>query len=121
MWWRVSLAVLAVALVGVIYGLDWQSPPQAPQHAATTAMQRPIVFPDQTPWPATTDLSPSSNAPVLPNGDNAAQTSRAQATTEAVAPPGCNVSACEARYKSFRASDCTYQPNNGPRRLCKRK
>lgn len=120
MSWRVTLAVLAVALVSVIYGLDWQGPPQAPQYAASTAVQQPIVFPDQTPWPAATDLSPSSNAPVLPNGDNAAQSSRAQAT-DVVAPPGCNVTACEAAYRSFRASDCTYQPNNGPRRLCKRK
>jgi len=119
MSWRVFLAVVAVALVSVIYGLDWQSAPQAPPHAATTAVQQPIVFPDQTPWPAATDLSPSSNAPVLPNGDNAAQ-ARAQAP-KVVAPANCNVSACEAAYRSFRASDCTYQPNNGPRRLCKRK
>lgn len=118
---RVTLAVLAVALVSVIFGLDWQSAPQAPPHAVSTAVQQPVVFPDQTPWPATTDQSLSSNAPVLPNGDNAAQTSRAQATTDVVAPPGCNVSACEAAYRSFRVSDCTYQPNNGPRRLCKKR
>lgn len=30
----------------------------------------------------------------------------------------CNVSACSSRYRSFRASDCGYQPNYGPRRLC---
>jgi hypothetical protein len=32
----------------------------------------------------------------------------------------CNVRACEEAYRSFRASDCTYQPNHGPRLLCTR-
>ena len=32
--------------------------------------------------------------------------------------PQCNQYACAARYNSFRASDCTYQPYSGPRRLC---
>jgi hypothetical protein len=30
----------------------------------------------------------------------------------------CNVNACTAAYRSFRAADCTYQPSDGPRRLC---
>lgn len=30
----------------------------------------------------------------------------------------CNVDACTAAYQSFRASDCTYQPYSGPRRVC---
>jgi hypothetical protein len=33
-------------------------------------------------------------------------------------PPSCNVAACTAAYRSFTASDCTYQPLEGPRRLC---
>ncbi len=32
--------------------------------------------------------------------------------------PRCDVQACAARYHSFSASDCTYQPFDGPRRLC---
>ncbi|WP_319530960.1 BA14K family protein [uncultured Cohaesibacter sp.] len=37
------------------------------------------------------------------------------------APPPryCNYNACSYRYKSFRASDCTYQPYNGPRTYCR--
>lgn len=31
----------------------------------------------------------------------------------------CNYSACEHRYRSFRASDCTFQPYHGPRRYCR--
>lgn len=33
----------------------------------------------------------------------------------------CNVSACDRAYRSFRASDCTFQPyGGGPRKLCTR-
>nr|WP_321458202.1 BA14K family protein [uncultured Cohaesibacter sp.] len=34
-------------------------------------------------------------------------------------PRYCNIRACSARYRSFRAWDCTYQPYNGPRRRCR--
>ncbi|MGY6710147.1 MAG: PBP1A family penicillin-binding protein [Rhizobiaceae bacterium] len=36
------------------------------------------------------------------------------------APRGCNVQACSRAYRSFRASDCSYQPYRGPRRICQR-
>jgi hypothetical protein len=32
--------------------------------------------------------------------------------------PPCDISACAAAYRSFRASDCTYNPSFGPRQLC---
>nr|WP_319515272.1 BA14K family protein [uncultured Cohaesibacter sp.] len=35
------------------------------------------------------------------------------------APEWCNVRACSSRYRSFRASDCTFQPYNGPRKYCR--
>ena len=34
--------------------------------------------------------------------------------------PLCDIRACSAAYRSFDASDCTYQPFEGPRRLCTR-
>ncbi len=36
------------------------------------------------------------------------------------APPSCNITACSRAYRSFRASDCTYQPYSGGRRLCEK-
>jgi hypothetical protein len=47
----------------------------------------------------------------------------AETAADAVAEPAmiggtCDVAACAARYSSFRASDCTYQPFDGPRRVC---
>lgn len=35
-------------------------------------------------------------------------------------PRSCNVSACSRAYRSFRPSDCTYQPYSGERRICER-
>ncbi len=41
-------------------------------------------------------------------------------TASIAAPNRCEVQACAAAYASFRASDCTYQPFEGPRRLCEK-
>ena len=41
----------------------------------------------------------------------------AQATTS---NNRCDVQACSSAYQSFRASDCTYQPFEGPRRVCEK-
>jgi hypothetical protein len=41
-----------------------------------------------------------------------------RAPTAAPAPPKCDIAACSAAYHSFRASDCTWQPFDGPRRFC---
>jgi hypothetical protein len=36
----------------------------------------------------------------------------------AQSPPNCHVDACKQAYFTFNAADCTYQPSNGPRKLC---
>lgn len=36
----------------------------------------------------------------------------------AAAPNSCAINACSSAYRSFRASDCTYQPYSGPRKVC---
>nr|WP_284341511.1 PBP1A family penicillin-binding protein [Devosia nitrariae] len=38
----------------------------------------------------------------------------------ASAPLQCNIQACSRAYRSFRASDCTFQPYSGPRRICEK-
>ncbi|MCK9919675.1 BA14K family protein [Microbacteriaceae bacterium K1510] len=122
MSWRVFLAVVAVALVNVAVGLEWLSP--APPR--TASLQTPIVYPTppaavpaQAAAPAKAPAQAAAPRPA-PATTAAAEASEARAQAPS-APPGCNVSACEAHYKSFRAADCTYQPNDGPRRLCRRK
>ena len=49
---------------------------------------------------------------------NRTQVAAASSRRATAAAGSCNISACSARYRSFRASDCTYQPYDGPRRLC---
>lgn len=53
-----------------------------------------------------------STPPKLTDGATVADQSGEQT------PNHCNVQACASAYHSFRASDCTYQPYEGPRRLC---
>lgn len=40
--------------------------------------------------------------------------------TGQAAPQSCNITACSRSYRSFRPSDCTYQPYYGGRRLCEK-
>ncbi len=43
------------------------------------------------------------------------------AATQAMASNNhCDVQACSSAYQSFRASDCTYQPFEGARRVCEK-
>jgi hypothetical protein len=55
-----------------------------------------------------------------PNSAQASAAQPKQNTSEET--PGsnnrCDVQACASAYKSFRASDCTYQPFGGTRRVC---
>ena len=40
--------------------------------------------------------------------------------TNARQAPKCNIQACSTAYRSFDASDCTYLPANGSRRICRK-
>ena len=44
----------------------------------------------------------------------------ASTTADGEASAACNFRACARAYRSFRASDCTFQPYGGPRRLCEK-
>jgi BA14K-like protein len=57
-----------------------------------------------------TDRTPAKAAQAAPQQTT---TTMAQNTANT-----CDVQACSSYYRSFRASDCTYQPYGGPRRLC---
>jgi hypothetical protein len=68
------------------------------------------------------DSNRSASAPLPDNAQNAqayAAPPKQNAPDEAAASNNrCDVQACASAYKSFRASDCTYQPFGGPRRVC---
>jgi hypothetical protein len=77
--------------------------PSAPPPAAETAAM-----------PSAAGNSPASAATTV--GD--AQPDTTAAIAPPAASPRCDVQACAAAYRSFRASDCTWQPFEGARRLC---
>jgi hypothetical protein len=118
-------------------GLRAVAPPPVAVSPAPAATVTAPVIPPAPPVRTNTGTAsapPSQTAPVgnigapiispnlSPNPPPAAATA-AQGTSEAPAatpepPARCNVDACTAAYRSFTASDCTYLPSNGPRRLC---
>src|SRR5262249_58569740 len=95
-----------------------------------------VPMPARTPAPATPATGPEASkatigAPIVPPGlvtpggvsvpapsSAAAQAVAAEPIATSHPEVRCNVNACTAAYQSFRAADCTYQPSNGPRRLC---
>jgi hypothetical protein len=121
-------AVLVIALGSVLLGLDRLSAPMSPMIDTTAGLRA------AAPPPPATQAAPSVpgatiGAPIVPPAlaapaspaAPAAAGAAAQAAAPVAAPESqvhCNVSACAAAYRSFRPSDCTYQPNDGPRRLC---
>lgn len=124
--------VLLVAAASVVFGLDWMSAPMPPMPDVKN-----VVFVPPPPPPAPRVVQPavipsSPAAPTNPLPAPAAPSVAApaptpQTTTAEVGPapqvaaapkPKCDVAACEAAYRSFRESDCTYNPSFGPRRLC---
>ena len=129
-------AVLVIALGSVLLGLDRLPAPMSPMvdTAAGLAAVPAPALPAPTVQAPAGQGSPSIpntmiGAPIVPQ-TLAAPTAAAPVTAGAVAQTPapapepearCNVDACTAAYRSFRASDCTYQPNDGPRRLCTKK
>jgi hypothetical protein len=132
-------AVLVIALGSVLLGLDRLPAPMSPMvdtpaglraAAPPAAVQSPAPQ-ASSPAPSTTIgapiVPPTLAAPVSPAAPAAPATRATAGAAAQAAAPGaatpepearCNVDACTAAYRSFTRSDCTYQPSNGPRRLC---
>ena len=125
--------LLLVTTSSVVFGLDWMSAPLQPMpeteasvQAATLAARIPppramtsvaqvrSVYPAR-PLPQTTSAGSTAMAqpePII--GVQPKQAPVAAADTQ----PKCDVAACSAAYRSFRAADCSWQPFDGPRRFC---
>jgi hypothetical protein len=56
----------------------------------------------------------------LPTQGKATREARSLVTASTEAAPICNYDVCARAYRSFRSSDCTFQPYDGPRRLCRK-
>jgi hypothetical protein len=130
-------AVLAVALCNVVFGMDWltERSPARPLVAVTGVTEPPMLAspPVQSPPvqaarpapPAAAGSPPMKGKSAAAPPDRgatrppaAAQTSAPAAPATAETPPKCDIAACAAAYRTFTASDCTYMPSAGVRRLC---
>ena len=80
-----------------------QSVPQVPPPPAQVV----VASPQDVAPPQATSVAPQNAVPQNANASVAA-------------PNKCDVHGCSAAYASFRTSDCTYQPYEGPRRICER-
>jgi BA14K-like protein len=127
-------AVLLVAASSVAFGLDWVSaplPPMPETEATVQAAKLAAHVPPPRPLKAVAQVRSVYPARPLPPSANAGTTAMAQPApiigmvpqqapiAAAAAPqPKCDIAACSAAYRSFRASDCSWQPYDGPRRFC---
>jgi len=133
-----NLSVLLVAATSVAFGLDWMRaplPPMPETEASVQAAKLAAHLPAPRAVTIVAKAAPRSVYPTrsaAPSGNTVAAVDPAahdQQVPAVAAPepaavqtpaeqPKCDIAACSAAYHSFRASDCTWQPFDGPRRLC---
>jgi hypothetical protein len=106
-------AFAVIVLGSVLFGLDWQSATLSPM-----APIQVVALPPPPPAPvivtAPVAAPPIAVAPAAPRPAAPANPPVAQTPPK----PLCDIVACAAAYRSFRASDCTYNPSFGARQLC---
>ncbi len=103
--------------------------PQAqPQQVQATQPRQSQVSSSEAAAPAAAATNPEPQKPaaettgVAARADETRETATASAVSAQATPSNnrCDVQACSSAYQSFRASDCTYQPFEGPRRICEK-
>ncbi len=121
--------VYAAILIATIFsvGLEWDAlvqPSQSTRRAVhvITEAHPPLAVQPATPAlaPAAAPKavqSPPSAVPVQTRAEPPSVPPDQPVAAETPAGPPCDVEACTAAYRTFRASDCTYNSNTG-RRLC---
>ena len=132
--------VVLIAAGSVLFGLDPEPAPMSPMPARKYELRAAVPPP---PGPAIVSVDPKIEpaaaakppaaiaarpvlGPVAPTALDQQPASIAAAEPGSAAaaarirpsPPACDVEACAAAYRSFTAADCTFQPSDGPRRLC---
>ena len=90
------------------------SPETAPKQASSEEW-----LPPAPPLKQSASAPPPDDKQVATETASNAQPVAAQLAS-AQSAPHCNVAACSAAFRSFRASDCSYQPTEGPRQICTR-
>lgn len=149
MRYLVTFIVLMISAGSVVFGVEWMSAPMSPMPASPYQLRAAAPPPVQQAVTKQADVAvpvsprvetagkavssaPVAAAPAQPVQPTPTVAVTAPEPAPLVAPepvpvepataavPLCDIQACERAYRSFTASDCTYQPNDGPRRLCTR-
>jgi penicillin-binding protein 1A len=110
-------------VVGVWVGNDDHSPMQRVVGGSLPAAIWKNFMEQANPAPSTNVVAQQSTNRTQPAAEQPAQAPNAlfNQNTAGAASARCNIPVCERYYRSFRASDCTYQPDEGgPRRFCDR-
>jgi BA14K-like protein len=109
--------------------------PKPTETTSTASSGAPQSQPNQSQASSNTTGAPAAGAanpePQKPATETTGVAARADGTREAATASAvsaqatplnnrCDVQACSSAYQSFRASDCTYQPFEGPRRVCEK-
>jgi hypothetical protein len=119
----VYLFVLVVAASSVVFGLDWmQAPLQPPASAGRLEQaQGAKAAPGNLLVKTSTASAGRAGAETTAAASTGVEPVQAPAAQEkTAAAPLCDISACERAYRTFSPADCTYQPYDGPRRVCTR-
>jgi penicillin-binding protein 1A len=110
-------------VVGVWVGNDDHSPMQRVVGGSLPATIWKNFMEQANPAPSTNVVAQQSTNLTQPVAEPPAPGPNAlfNQNTAGAASAKCNIPICERYYRSFRASDCTYQPDEGgPRRFCDR-
>ena len=121
------------AALSPVYPKPTETPSAAPSNETQSQPQpqQSQVSPNPAPAPTAVSANPEPQKPAAETTGvaarvNASDESKESATASAAPVSAttsnnrCDVQACSSAYQSFRASDCTYQPFEGARRVCEK-
>ena len=118
-------ALAAIVLGSVVFGLDWQPAtlsPMAPIQVVALPPPPPppvkVAAPAAAQNPTASAAVSTPRVPSIPPLVPVAPITAPPPAAQAPPKPHCDVAACAAAYRSFRESDCTFNPSVGPRQLC---
>lgn len=121
-------AVLVVVVSNVLFAPGWQSGPLSPMPKFKVPSYGTPATPTKIDGPNAvlkSNTIVTRNTSAMDNIDTPLAQIPAQPSPidntpveQTLSKSKCDISACTRAYRSFRESDCTYQPSTGPRRLC---
>ena len=113
MLYLIYFVVAVVTAFSVLFEMNILVEPPRKVEQAVAAPSRPARPAAQRAPVATAAANASAPAPEATAGQLTGSPAHMQGASNK-----CDATACAATYHSFRASDCSYQPDDGPRRLC---